>query len=170
MKRTITLRYLFTLCVMTLISAFCGGNLASAEEVTFVFPSDMSTSYGAYSFSSTPINVSLSNVKRNSYNSRIYMSDGSTVTVSCEYGYKITGVYYLGVLSGTFTCKEVSDGAVVNNSWTADASKTFTEVVFNNGYVRMSPNDNGFRITYEVDSSAPVAVTPTLKFSSRNPW
>ncbi|MDY5767941.1 MAG: hypothetical protein SPK03_06145, partial [Alloprevotella sp.] len=51
MKRTITLRYLFTLCVMTLISAFYGGNLASAQTKTVtITPNDVYSLFGNTTF------------------------------------------------------------------------------------------------------------------------
>lgn len=165
MKRTITLRFLFTLCVMTLISAFYGGNLASAEEVTFTFPEDMSTDYGSYSFTGDIITIDLSNVKRNYTNDRIYVYGSSTITVTCKDAYKITGVSFIGVLSGSLTCDA---GTVSSNAWTADASASIKKVVFTIGSrLGMKPYpDNGIKVSYELDSSAPEAVDPNFTISS----
>ena len=152
MKRTITLRYLFTLCVMTLISAFCGGNLASAEEVTFTFPADMSTDKGSYSFTGDIITIDLSSVKRNFSNNQIYVYKSSTITVTCKEAYKITGVSFIGATTGSLTC----DAGTVSTSyaWTADASASIKKVVFTNGstYFKMGeyPN-NGIKVSYELD-------------------
>ena len=165
MKRTITLRYLFTLCVMTLISAFYGGNLASAEEVTFTFPADMSTNKGSYSFTGDIITIDLSSVKRNFSNDQIYVYSSSTITVTCKDAYKITGVSFIGVQSGSLTCDA---GTVSSNAWTADASASMKKVVFTNGstYFKMGkyPN-NGIKVSYELESSASESVDPDLTIS-----
>lgn len=165
MKRTITLRFLLSLCVMTLVSAFCGGNLASAEEVTFTFPADMSTNKGSYSFTGDIITIDLSSVKRNFSNDQIYVYSSSTITVTCKDAYKITGVSFIGVQSGSLTCDA---GTVSSNAWTADASASMKKVVFTNGstYFKMGkyPN-NGIKVSYELESSASESVDPVLTIS-----
>ena len=91
MKRTITLRYLFTLCVMTLISAFCGGNLASAKEVTYTnLGSDFTIKdfyiQGTYTSSDGVFNITFglgtNTNKPEKYSTYIQLNSGNEFTLS----------------------------------------------------------------------------------------
>ena len=82
MKRTVTLRYLFTLCVMTLISAFCGGNLALAEDVTFTFDKSLGMSRDAKSVTSGDVKIDMSKAFWYGTADEVRAYSSSTITVT----------------------------------------------------------------------------------------
>ena len=151
MKRTITLRYLFTLCVMTLVSAFWGGNLASAEEVTYTnLGSDFTIKdfyiQGTYTSSDGVFNITFglgtNTNKPEKYDTYIQLNSGNEFTLSMADGKsKITKIVFNYSRRFFDTCDK---GEYSNGTWTgSETSVTFKRA--GSSTVRLA----GMTITYE---------------------
>ncbi|MDY4558634.1 MAG: hypothetical protein SPE09_08230 [Alloprevotella sp.] len=87
MKRTITLRFLLSLCVLTLCSFLDrGGNIACAEEAKFVYTSSSTFS----SMTVGDITVKIGNGSWYTTWNCVRLKDGNDLTVSCGSTNKIT--------------------------------------------------------------------------------
>ena len=163
MKRTITLRYLFTLCVMTLISAFCGGNLASAEEKSYEsilenFPVEpvngsylmkstepqtyvsedglFTITFGLGTSASFPSKYSATALKLNANNEMtISMADEKSKIAKIVFTFDKNNFDYCS--TGSYSSS--------NNTWTASDATSSVTFARKGGYVRVK----GMTITYE---------------------
>ena len=171
MKRTITLRYLFTLCVMTLVSAFCGGNLALAEEKSYEsilqnFPIEpvnvsylMSSKEVPQTYASEDglftitfaWGPSESNRFPSVYDTNktlIRMEKNQEMTISAADGKsKITKIVFTFDKNNFDYC---STGSYSGFTWTASDVTSSVTFARKNGYVRVK----GMTITYEPASVA----------------
>lgn len=184
MKRTITLRFLFSLCVMTLVSAFSGGNLALAEDVTENFPTlnDICTQFGfasnekllssgdnyadkTYTSKSGNINLTftwgnVSSVPETyaSQNLRVYT--GNTMIISmADSKNKITSIE-LTFQSETTSryIDECNPGSLTKNgavsTWIPEEGKSTSSVTFSASSARSHGRIVGIKVTYEAASVA----------------
>lgn len=148
MKRTITLRFLLSLCVMTLVSAFCGGNLALAEEAKFVYSSSSN-------FSSTTIGditVEIGNGSWYSTRDCVRCPNGSSVTVKCGTTNKITSIVFDVSSANSGKITTVSSGSFENNTWTSGSEAVQTVVLTNNSGSQY--RFTTITVTYEANVSA----------------
>lgn len=160
MKRTITLRYLFTLCVMTLISAFCGGNLASAED--FTFDSSLGTSRDAKSVSKGDVKIDMSKAYWYDNWSEVRAYGSSTITFTCTNASKVIKKIAFQYKSGTISTSTGGSFTTSNSVWEsgdADYQTVIFTVAAN--YYKFT----GVTVTLAEKSSAPGAVAPTFTIS-----
>ena len=160
MKRTITLRYLFTLCVMTLISAFYGGNLASAEEVTFVYTS--SSNFARTTIGD--ITVEMTNASWYSTRDCVKVPSGDKITVSCKETHKITQIVFELSSANRGSVTASSGGTFKNNNTWTSGSDALQNVVFNN----KSSSQYRFKtitVTYEANNVSEPKVDPDFTIS-----
>lgn len=184
MKRTITLRFLLSLCVMTLVSAFCGGNLALAEDSTEDFPTlnDICTQFGftsnqlllssgdnyadkTYTSKSGNINLTFTwgNVSSvpetySSQNLRVYT--GNTMIISmADSKNKITSIE-LTFQSATTSryIDQCNTGSLTKNgavsTWIPEEGKSTSSVTFSASSARSHGRIVGIKVTYEAASVA----------------
>lgn len=161
MKRTITLRFLLSLCVLTLCSFLDrGGNIACAEEAKFVYTKNST-------FSSTTVGDITVKMENGSwYGTRdcVRFYSGSNLTVSCGSTNKITRIVFelSPANSGSIT---TSSGGTFenNNTWTAGAEDALQTVVFSNKS-GLQYRFTTITVTYEANVSASKS-DPTLNIT-----
>lgn len=164
MKRTITLRYLFTLCVMTLISAFCGGNLASAED--FTFDISLGESRDAKSVSKGDVKIDMSKAYWYGTWSEVRAYSSSTITFTCTNASKVIKNIAFQYKSGTISTSTGGSFTTPNSVWeSGDAD--YQTVIFTVGgsYYKFT----GVTVTLAEKSTASEDITPTIEFNS-NTW
>lgn len=162
MKRTITLRFLLSLCVMTLVSAFCGGNLALAEEVTFSFNISLGTSRDAKSVTSGDVKIDMSKAFWYGTADEVRAYSSSTITVTCTNDSKVIKNIAFQYKSGTISTSTGGSFTTSNSVWeSGDAD--YQTVIFTVGgtYYKFT----GVTVTLAEKSSAPGAVDPTFTIS-----
>lgn len=126
MKRTITLRYLFTLCVMTLVSAFWGGNLASAEEVTLTGDDLGMKNWdylggNTYTASGIKFSVGGTGTTPQYKSSTIRLYSGNTFTIEMEDETSIITKIEFTSTHAADNIKADNGGSYANYVWTAGA-------------------------------------------------
>lgn len=116
MKRTITLRYLFTLCVMTLLSVFCGGNLVFANEAEL--------NVASYASSKGWISKKYINTETITIDGNISMTFGGTGTAASYVDNSATGGYvYFRINRNTdFTVSAAENFKITSISFTSGQS------------------------------------------------
>lgn len=160
MKRTITLRFLLSLCVLTLCSFLDrGGNVACAEEAKFVYTSSSN-------FSSTTvgdITVTMGSAKWYSTWDCVRFYSGYDLTVSCGSTNKITKIVFELSSSNSGSITTSSGGTFENNTWTAGAEDALQTVVFSNKS-GLQYRFKTITVTYEANVSASKS-DPTLNIT-----
>ena len=162
MKRTITLRFLLSLCVMTLVSAFCGGNLALAEDVTFSFDKSLGTSRDAKSVTSGDVKIDMSKAYWYDNWSEVRAYGSSTITFTCTNASKVIKKIAFQYKSGTISTSTGGSFTTSNSVWEsgdADYQTVIFTVAAN--YYKFT----GVTVTLAEKSSAPGAVAPTFTIS-----
>lgn len=184
MKRTITLRFLLSLCVMTLVSAFCGGNLALAEDSTEDFPTlnDICTQFGftsnqkllssgdnyadkTYTSKSGNINLTFtwgnaSSLPETYANQNLRVYTGNTMIISmADSKNKITSIE-LTFQSATTSryIDECNTGSLTKNgavsTWIPEEGKSTSSVTFSASSARTHGRIVGIKVTYKAASVA----------------
>lgn len=178
MKRTITLRFLLSLCVLTLVSAFCGGNQAFAEEVEEY--ADFKAITNAFNLSNYQDLV----VKDDGWQDKDYTSNSNilklTVSLNGVSSIPCTNGSYVKINKGNAFTISMADGKSIiksieiNHSSTSRVltSGTNGSISTNNTKVVWTPNDGiststvkfettntharitGIKVTYEAASVA----------------
>lgn len=169
MKRTITLRFLLSLCVLTLCSFLDrGGNIACAEEVTVEYSSlinDFSMSDPIYGKSFTKDNITISFALGTgtrypeTYGTYLKIYGGNEMTVSTANGAAIKSITFSYTNTTYFNI--ASEGTISGTSWTGNTnSVTFSH---NLGSTK-NARPKGIKITYVTASKE--LLNPTLAFET----
>ena len=184
MKRTITLRFLLSLCVMTLVSAFCGGNLALAEDSTEDFPTlnDICTQFGftsnqkllssgdnyadkTYTSKSGNINLTFtwgnaSSLPETYANQNLRVYTGNTMIISmADSKNKITSIELTFQNANTSRyIDECNTGSLTKNgavsTWIPEEGKSTSSVTFSASSARTHGRIVGIKVTYKAASVA----------------
>lgn len=169
MKRTITLRFLLSLCVLTLCSFLDrGGNIACAEEVTVEYSSlinDFSMSDPIYGKSFTKDNITISFALGTgtrypeTYGTYLKIYGGNEMTVSTANGAAIKSITFSYTNTTYFNI--ASEGTISGTSWTGNTnSVTF----YHNLGSTKNARPKGIKITYVTASKE--LLNPTLAFET----